>query len=139
MSAESKATFFRQSGWMVFATTLSGVFLVAIYPVVNRGMPSEEVGVFMSLLRLFTVLAIPSAGLQVVMAQQCAAAITPEQKQELITRITDAVVSIYGESMRPYTWVLVDEIKSGQFGVGGHGFTTEEVRAAMVGEPASVT
>jgi 4-oxalocrotonate tautomerase len=66
-------------------------------------------------------------------------AITPEQKQELITRITDAVVSIYGENMRPYTWVLVDEVKSGQFGVGGHGFTTEEVRAAMVGEPASVT
>lgn len=68
---------------MVIATTLSGVFLVAIYPVVNHGMPSTEVGVFMSLLRFFTVLAIPSAGLQVVMAQQSAAAITPEQKQQL--------------------------------------------------------
>jgi 4-oxalocrotonate tautomerase len=65
--------------------------------------------------------------------------VTPEQKQELITRITDAVLSVYGEAMRPYTLVLIDEVKSGQYGVGGHGFTTEEVRAAMAGEPASVT
>ncbi len=66
-------------------------------------------------------------------------AITAEQKQELISRITDAVVSVYGETMRPITWVLIDEIRSGQFGVGGHGFTTEEVRAAMAGEPALQT
>jgi 4-oxalocrotonate tautomerase len=63
-------------------------------------------------------------------------AITPEQKQELISRITDAVTSVYGETMRPYTWVLIDEIKSGQFGAGGHGFTTDEIRALMAGEPA---
>jgi 4-oxalocrotonate tautomerase len=63
-------------------------------------------------------------------------AITPEQKQELISRITDAVTSVYGETMRPFTWVLIDEIKSGQFGAGGHGFTTDEIRALMAGEPA---
>ena len=63
-------------------------------------------------------------------------AITPEQKQELISRITDAVASVYGETMRQYTWVLIDEIKSGQFGAGGHGFTTDEIRALMAGEPA---
>jgi len=38
--------------------------------------------------------------------------------------------------MRPYTWVLIDEIKSGQFGAGGHGFTTEEIQALMAGDPA---
>ena len=63
-------------------------------------------------------------------------ATTSEQKQELIGRITDAVASVYGETMRPYTWVLIDEISSGQFGVGGHGFTTEEVQALMADEPA---
>ena len=63
-------------------------------------------------------------------------AISLEQKQELSTRITDAVVSVYGETMRPYTWVLIDEISSGLFGVGGHGFTTEEVRATMGSEAA---
>ncbi|MDQ3222714.1 MAG: tautomerase family protein [Gemmatimonadota bacterium] len=66
-------------------------------------------------------------------------AITPAQRQELISRITDAVVSVYGETMRPYTWVLIDEITSGQSGVAGHGFTTEEVRATMAGEPALQT
>ena len=63
-------------------------------------------------------------------------AISAEQKQQLISRITDAVVSVYGENMRPNTWVLIDEIRSGQFGAGGHGFTTEEIKAAMAGEPA---
>jgi 4-oxalocrotonate tautomerase len=63
-------------------------------------------------------------------------AISAEQKQQLISRITDAVVSVYGENMRPYTWVLIDEIRSGEFGAGGHGFTTEEIKAVMLGEPA---
>jgi 4-oxalocrotonate tautomerase len=66
-------------------------------------------------------------------------AISSEQKQELIGRITDAVVAVYGENMRPYTWVLIDEIRSGQFGAGGHGYTTEEIRAMMAGEPALAT
>jgi O-antigen/teichoic acid export membrane protein len=79
---ESKATFFKESSWLVIATTLSGIFLVLVYPVINR-MPDAEVGLFMSLLRLFTVLAIPAVGLQVVMAQEAAAAITPEEKRQL--------------------------------------------------------
>ena len=45
-------------------------------------------------------------------------AISPEQKQVLLARITDAVVSVYGEAMRPYTLVLIDDIKSGHWGVG---------------------
>ena len=63
-------------------------------------------------------------------------AITTEQKQQLITRLTDAVVSVYGENLRPYTWVLIDEIKSGQWGIGGHTLTTEEVQSLMAGEAA---
>jgi 4-oxalocrotonate tautomerase len=63
-------------------------------------------------------------------------AISPEQKQQLISRITDAVTSVYGEAMRPYTWVLIDEIRSGQFGAGGHGYTTDEIKALMAEKPA---
>jgi len=62
-------------------------------------------------------------------------AITTEQKHELISRITDAVASIYGEVMRPNIWVLIEEIRSGQFGAGGHGFTTEEMRTLIAGKP----
>ena len=65
-------------------------------------------------------------------------AITPEQKQQLLVRITDAVLSVYGESMRPYTTVLIEDIKSGLWGVGGHGYTTEEVQSLMAGTPAAV-
>jgi 4-oxalocrotonate tautomerase len=63
-------------------------------------------------------------------------AITAEQKQELISRITDAVATIYGDHMRPNIWVLIEEIKSGQFGAAGHGITTEEMRALIAGAPA---
>jgi 4-oxalocrotonate tautomerase len=66
-------------------------------------------------------------------------ALTAEQKQELIARITDAVVAVYGEGIRPVTWVLLEDIKSGLFGVGGQGLTTEDVRALMAGTPAGAT
>lgn len=63
-------------------------------------------------------------------------AITAEQKQELIGRITDAVATVYGDHMRPNIWVLIEEIKSGQFGAAGHGITTEQMRALIAREPA---
>jgi 4-oxalocrotonate tautomerase len=63
-------------------------------------------------------------------------AITPEQKQELISRITDAVATVYGDHMRPNIWVIIEEIKSGQFGAAGQGITTEQMRELIAGEPA---
>jgi 4-oxalocrotonate tautomerase len=41
------------------------------------------------------------------------------QKQQIIERLTDAMVSIEGESLRPVTWCVVDEVKSGDWGIGG--------------------
>ena len=57
MTSESKATFFKQSGWMVIATSMSGAFLVIVYPILGR-LPAGELGIYVSLLRLFTLLAI---------------------------------------------------------------------------------
>jgi 4-oxalocrotonate tautomerase len=51
------------------------------------------------------------------------------QKQELIARLTDTMVTIEGEAMRPVTWVVVEEVTSGQWGVGGKGLTTADVKA----------
>jgi 4-oxalocrotonate tautomerase len=65
-------------------------------------------------------------------------AISAEQKQELLARITDAVVAVYGENMRPYTWVLIDDIKSGLWGVGGQGLTTQDIRTTMAGAVSGV-
>jgi 4-oxalocrotonate tautomerase len=52
-----------------------------------------------------------------------------KQKQEMISKITDAMVEIEGESMRGITWVRVHEVASGQWGVGGQALTTADVKA----------
>ena len=51
-----------------------------------------------------------------------------DQKQEMITRLTETMVDIEGEAMRPVTWVLVEELNSGEWGVGGKGLTTQDVK-----------
>ena len=58
----------------------------------------------------------------------------PAQKREIITRLTDAMVSIEGENMRPVTWVVIEEARSGELGIGGQAMTTEAVRTLARGE-----
>jgi 4-oxalocrotonate tautomerase len=53
---------------------------------------------------------------------------TPSQKKEIIRKLTDTMVEIEGESLRPYTLVIVEEIKSGDWSLGGNAFTTGDVR-----------
>ena len=53
---------------------------------------------------------------------------TAAQKKEMITRLTDALVAIEGESMRPVTWVVIEEVRSGEWGIGGQPMTTQAVR-----------
>jgi 4-oxalocrotonate tautomerase len=62
---------------------------------------------------------------------------TPEQKREIVERLTDAMVSVEGENMRPVTWVIVEEIRSGDWGIGGKPLTTGDVRALAAGTPAA--
>ena len=38
---------------------------------------------------------------------------TPEQKKQIITKITDAMVAVEGENMSSVTWVVIEEVKSG--------------------------
>jgi 4-oxalocrotonate tautomerase len=59
---------------------------------------------------------------------------SPEQKSQMITRLTDALVSIEGENMRGVTWVKIDEIESGDWGIGGQALTTEAVLALAAGQ-----
>jgi 4-oxalocrotonate tautomerase len=55
-----------------------------------------------------------------------------EQKQELIKKVTEAIISVEGEGVRPVTWVIVEDVPSGQWGVGGDPVTTEAVQE-MIG------
>jgi 4-oxalocrotonate tautomerase len=63
---------------------------------------------------------------------------TPDEKLEMIRRLTDTMVEIEGENMRSATWVIVEEVKSGDWGVGGHGATAEDVLALRGQAPAAV-
>jgi 4-oxalocrotonate tautomerase len=54
---------------------------------------------------------------------------TKQQKQEMIGKLTDAMVSIEGEAMRGVTWCMIEEVESGDWGIGGKGLTTEDVHA----------
>ncbi len=44
---------------------------------------------------------------------------SPEEKQQVIRKFTDAIVAIEGEKLRPVTWVVVEEVRSGEWGIGG--------------------
>lgn len=62
---------------------------------------------------------------------------TPEQKHKIIEKLTDAMVSIEGENMRGVTWVKVQEVRSGDWGIGGQPLTTEALRALAAGKKAA--
>jgi 4-oxalocrotonate tautomerase len=54
--------------------------------------------------------------------------LTLEQKKKLIEKVTDAVVSVEGEGLRPVTWVTIADIQPGAWGVGGKPVTDEDLR-----------
>jgi len=53
---------------------------------------------------------------------------TKEQKHEIISKLTDAMVSIEGENMRGVTLCLIEEVESGDWGIGGKAYTIDDVR-----------
>ncbi|MFF3255963.1 tautomerase family protein [Actinacidiphila glaucinigra] len=55
--------------------------------------------------------------------------LTPQQKQEIVTRTTELYVELYGEHARANTMVLVEEVADGGWGISGSVLTL-----AMLGE-----
>jgi 4-oxalocrotonate tautomerase len=47
----------------------------------------------------------------------------------MISKVTDAMVQVEGENMRPVTWVRVQEIEDGQWAIGGNPLTASAVKA----------
>ena len=56
-----------------------------------------------------------------------------DEKAQMIEKLTDTMVEIEGENMRGVTWVVVEEVKSGDWGIGGNALTVEHVRALAAG------
>lgn len=61
---------------------------------------------------------------------------TEPQKKQIAARLTDAMVSVEGENMRAVTWVVIEEVKSGEWAIGGKPLTTADVKALAAGKVA---
>jgi 4-oxalocrotonate tautomerase len=59
-----------------------------------------------------------------------------DEKQQMIEKLTDAMVDVEGENMRGVTWVVIDEVKSGDWGMGGQSVSAGQVKSLRTGVPA---
>ena len=49
------------------------------------------------------------------------------EKEAIIEKLTDAMVSVEGEVMRPVTWVVIDEVADGEWGIAGKALHTSDL------------
>jgi 4-oxalocrotonate tautomerase len=56
------------------------------------------------------------------------------QKRDMVEKLTDAMVTVEGENMRGVTWVVIEEVKSGDWGIGGKALTTADVKELASGK-----
>jgi 4-oxalocrotonate tautomerase len=54
---------------------------------------------------------------------------SPKQKQQLIARVTEAMIEVEGEAMRPVTWVRIKEFEGGDWAIGGKALQAADVQA----------
>lgn len=59
---------------------------------------------------------------------------TPQQKQSMIEKVTDAMVAVEGEAMRPVTWVKINEIAQGDWAIGGQRLNAAAVHTMGAGQ-----
>lgn len=61
---------------------------------------------------------------------------TPTQKKELIAKVTQAMIEVEGENMRPVTWVRIQEFEGGDWAIGGRSLQASDVHALAKGKAA---
>lgn len=61
---------------------------------------------------------------------------TPKQKEQLIAKVTEAMVEVEGENMRPVTWVRINEVLGGDWAIGGKPLRASDVHALAAGKAA---
>ena len=62
---------------------------------------------------------------------------TPSQKQDIIKRVTDAMIAVEGENLRQVTWVRINEIQDGDWAIGGKYLTAAAVHELAAGKSAT--
>ena len=61
---------------------------------------------------------------------------TPDQKADLIEKVTEAMIEVEGENMRQVTWVKINEIAGGDWAIGGKRLGVADVHALAAGKAA---
>ncbi len=61
--------------------------------------------------------------------------LSEEKKDRMIELVTDAVVEAegYGDAVRPITWVIIDEVKDGNWGAAGRAVTLKDLGKLVSG------
>ncbi len=54
--------------------------------------------------------------------------LSEQQSCDLINKITDAVTAVTSEKLREVTWVIINEVKDGHWGVGGNALRLDDVK-----------
>lgn len=63
-------------------------------------------------------------------------ALTAEQKRQMLERVTEAIVSVEGEALRPGVSVLLEEsVNDGEWSVGGQMLTIKAMERMRQGLP----
>ncbi len=57
-----------------------------------------------------------------------------EQSNDLINEITNVVTKVTSKKLRDVTWVMINEVKSGHWGVGGNTLGLDDVKKLMVSD-----
>jgi 4-oxalocrotonate tautomerase len=61
---------------------------------------------------------------------------TPVQKKDLIAKVTEAMIAVEGENLRPVTWVRINEFEGGDWAIGGKPLQATDVHALAAGKAA---
>jgi 4-oxalocrotonate tautomerase len=61
---------------------------------------------------------------------------TPTQKKDLIAKVTEAVIDVEGENLRPVTWVRINEFEGGDWAIAGKPLQASDVHALAAGKAA---
>jgi O-antigen/teichoic acid export membrane protein len=75
--------FFRQSGWMLMATVVSGAFLSVVHTAAKEMPSREQYALFTAMVDALLLLAIPASGVQGMFAQLTAASVTEGDRRAL--------------------------------------------------------
>jgi 4-oxalocrotonate tautomerase len=63
--------------------------------------------------------------------------LSSDQKAVIAERITETFASVVGEPVRDLTWVVIDDLSSGQLTIGGRPITTDVVKEILAKAPAT--